>query len=139
MLQFFPNEVVLAEYNFSEFFETTIEPIYQAWLTLPDGWREKMEQHFNWLTCNPDAMLSCSTNSWQLSNVKYNGVSLHLRDEVCSMQLILGVTHRHIWLAIGQRGYCRISLWYLWFDFNQDAKGILKNPENISILQRFDI
>lgn len=69
LIQFFPNEVVLTEYNFSEFFETTIESIYQAWLTLPDGWREKMEQHFNWLTCSPDAMLSCSANSLQLSNI----------------------------------------------------------------------
>lgn len=67
-IQYFPNEGVLAEYNFSEFFETTIEPISQAWLTLPDGWREKMEQRFNWLTCSPDTMLLCSANSLQLSN-----------------------------------------------------------------------
>lgn len=30
LIQYFPKEGVFAEYNCSEFFETTIEPIYQA-------------------------------------------------------------------------------------------------------------
>ena len=44
--RYFAKHNVLSEYDFSEVTETKIEPIYQAWLALPDTQRGEMERDF---------------------------------------------------------------------------------------------
>ena len=44
--RYFANHDVLTEYDFSEVTEKKIEPIYQAWLSLPDAQRGEMERDF---------------------------------------------------------------------------------------------
>lgn len=44
--RYFDEQGVLTEHNFSEVSETKIEPIYQAWLALPDTQRGAMERDF---------------------------------------------------------------------------------------------
>ncbi len=42
--RYFDKQGVLIEHDFSEVSETKIEPIYQAWLSLPDAQRGEMER-----------------------------------------------------------------------------------------------
>ena len=44
--RYFVNHGVLTEHDFSEISETKIEPIYQAWLSLPDAQRGEIERDF---------------------------------------------------------------------------------------------
>ena len=44
--RYFAKHGVLTEHDFSEITETKIEPIYQAWLSLPDAQRGEMERDF---------------------------------------------------------------------------------------------
>ncbi len=44
--RYFDEQGVLTEHNFSEVSETKVEPIYQAWLSLPDTQRGAMERDF---------------------------------------------------------------------------------------------
>lgn len=44
--KYFDKRDVLTEYDFGEIAETRIEPIYQAWLSLPDAKRGEMERDF---------------------------------------------------------------------------------------------
>jgi len=44
--RYFEKQGVLTEHDFSEVSETKVEPIYQAWLTLPDAQRGEMERDF---------------------------------------------------------------------------------------------
>lgn len=44
--RYFDKQGALTEYDFSDVSETKIEPIYQAWLTLPDAQRGEMERDF---------------------------------------------------------------------------------------------
>lgn len=44
--RYFDKQGALTEYDFSDVSETKIEPIYQAWLTLPDAQRGDMERDF---------------------------------------------------------------------------------------------
>ena len=44
--RYFAKHDVLTEYDFSAITETKIEPIYQAWLSLPDTQRGEMERDF---------------------------------------------------------------------------------------------
>ena len=44
--RYFDKQGVLTEHDFSEVSETKIEPIYQAWLSLPDAQRGEMERDF---------------------------------------------------------------------------------------------
>ena len=46
LTKYFSKQGVLTEYDFSEVSETKIEPIYQAWLSLPDAQRGEMERDF---------------------------------------------------------------------------------------------
>lgn len=46
LMKYFSKHDVLTEYDFSEITETKIEPIYQAWLSLPDTQRGEMERDF---------------------------------------------------------------------------------------------
>ncbi|MDP1766072.1 MAG: hypothetical protein Q8K83_04130 [Methylotenera sp.] len=46
MMRYFSKHGVLTEHDFSEIPETKIEPIYQAWLSLPDTQRGEMERDF---------------------------------------------------------------------------------------------
>ena len=46
LLRYFNQLGVLTEHDFSEITETKIEPIYQAWLALPDNQRGEMERDF---------------------------------------------------------------------------------------------
>ncbi|MBK7461456.1 MAG: hypothetical protein IPJ50_01090 [Betaproteobacteria bacterium] len=45
--RYFAKHGVLTEYDFGAITETKIEPIYQAWLSLPDTQRGEMERDFN--------------------------------------------------------------------------------------------
>lgn len=44
--RYFDNHGVLSQHDFNNISETKIEPIYQAWLTLPDAKRSEMERDF---------------------------------------------------------------------------------------------
>ena len=44
--QYFDKVGVLTEHDFSEVPEAKIEPIYKAWLSLPDALQRKMERDF---------------------------------------------------------------------------------------------
>ena len=44
--RYFDKQGVLTAHDFSDISETKIEPIYQAWLTLPDAQRGEMELDF---------------------------------------------------------------------------------------------
>lgn len=46
LMKYFANHGALTEHDFSEITETKIEPIYQAWLSLPDTQRGEMERDF---------------------------------------------------------------------------------------------
>lgn len=46
LVRYFAKQGVLAKHDFSAVSETKIEPIYQAWLTLPDAQRGEMERDF---------------------------------------------------------------------------------------------
>lgn len=46
LLRYFNEKGVLSEHDFSKITETKIEPIYQAWLALPDSQRGDMERDF---------------------------------------------------------------------------------------------
>ncbi|NMM29173.1 MAG: hypothetical protein HHJ12_18330 [Glaciimonas sp.] len=46
LVRYFAKVGVLTEYDFSQVSETKIEPIYQAWLSLPDTQRGEMERDF---------------------------------------------------------------------------------------------
>lgn len=44
--RYFAARNVLSEVDFGALTETQVEPIYEAWLTLPDDARKEMEQDF---------------------------------------------------------------------------------------------
>jgi len=46
LMKYFAKQRVLTEHDFSKVSETKIEPIYQAWLLLPDAQRGEMERDF---------------------------------------------------------------------------------------------
>lgn len=46
LMTYFAQQGVLGEHDFSSTSETKIEPMYKAWLTLPDAQRGAMERHF---------------------------------------------------------------------------------------------
>lgn len=72
LMRYFAQHKVLSEYDFSDISETKIEPIYQAWLTLPDSQRGEMERDFreiDTLACEGGIKAIIDEAEWHGENV----------------------------------------------------------------------
>lgn len=72
LIKYFAKRDVLREYNFSEVSETRIEPIYKAWLSLPDTQRGEMERDFreiDALACEGGIKVIIEEAHWHGENV----------------------------------------------------------------------
>ena len=70
--RYFDKQGVLTEHDFSEVSETKIEPIYQAWLSLPDTERGKMERDFkeiDALSCEGGVKAIMDEAEWHHENL----------------------------------------------------------------------
>ena len=70
--RYFDKHGVLTEHNFSEITETKIEPIYQAWLSLPDAQRGEMERDFkeiDALACEGGVKAIMDEAEWHSENL----------------------------------------------------------------------
>ena len=69
LMKYFANHGVLTEYDFTE---TKIEPIYQAWLSLPDAQRGEMERDFkeiDMLACEGGVKAIIDEADWHDENL----------------------------------------------------------------------
>jgi hypothetical protein len=72
LLRYFNEKGVLSEHDFSEITETKIEPIYQAWLALPDSQRGDMERDFrdiDALACEGGVKAVLDEAEWHSENL----------------------------------------------------------------------
>lgn len=70
--RYFDKQGVLTEHDFSEVSETKIEPIYQAWISLPDAQRGEMERDFkeiDALACDGGVMAIMDEAEWHGENL----------------------------------------------------------------------
>jgi len=70
--RYFDNHGVLSQHDFSNISETKIEPIYQAWLTLPDAQRSEMERDFrkiDALACDGGVIAIMNEAEWHGENL----------------------------------------------------------------------
>ena len=70
--RYFDKQGVLTEHKFSDASETKIEPIYQAWLTLPDAKRGEMERDFreiDALACEGGVKAIMDEAEWRKENL----------------------------------------------------------------------
>lgn len=72
LMKYFAKQGVLAEHDFSEVTETKIDPIYQAWLSLPDAQRGEMERDFkeiDALACEGGVKAIIDESEWHGENL----------------------------------------------------------------------
>lgn len=72
LMKYFAKHEVLKEYDFSRVSETKIDPIYQAWLALPDNRRGEMERDFreiDTLACEGGIKAIIDEADWHGENV----------------------------------------------------------------------
>lgn len=72
LMKYFARHQVLTDHDFSEVSETKIEPIYQAWLSLPDTQRGEMERDFkeiDALACEGGVLAIMDEAEWHSENL----------------------------------------------------------------------
>lgn len=70
--RYFDKHGVLLQHDFSDISETKIEPIYQAWLTLPDAQRSKMKRdslEINAWACEGVVKAIVDEAKWHVQNL----------------------------------------------------------------------
>lgn len=126
--QYFTSKGVLNEHDFSKVPEVEIEPIYQAWLSLPDNQRGEMESDFkeiDQLACESGIRAILDEAEWRNENIiehleKHNG----FHEKV----IWLFLERNHYWSAV--ISFCRADR----ISFSQwnECKTINTAPANVS-------
>jgi hypothetical protein len=126
--QYFTSKGVLIKHDFSKVTEADIEPIYEAWLSLPDNQRGEMERDFkeiDQLACEGGIKAILDEAEWRGENIlehleKYNG----FHEKV----FWLFLERNQYWSAV--TSFCRADR----ISFSQwnECKAINSHPANVS-------